>query len=127
MVYTLLDGLTHKTRQNIIKHGDRMGRTALHTASLEDKVEVADLVIRSADTEDGDSVIYCIDDDGNTPLDGAKSSDMAQMLLDGLTVKRRQRHIKHRGRRGQTAASEALRGGGRHVFITIWQQCDEST
>ena len=68
MAHTLLSGLTHKVRQKMIKHIDRLGWNALQRAALGGRTEVADLIIRYADTEDRESVVRCVDDDGGSLL-----------------------------------------------------------
>ena len=101
--------------------------SALHSSALRDRVELADLIIRSIDSEDRDSVIYTVDDYGMTPLHKARSPAMAQTLLDALTPQTTQQFIKHRDLMGHTAASKALRDGERTLFMDIWKQSDALT
>ena len=106
---------------------DKQGRTALHSAAYVGRVEVADLIIRSADSEYRDSVIYCVDDDGETPLHNAQSSVMAQILLDRLTPATRQQFIKRTNKRRDTAVTTAIWYGRQSLLEFLWSQCDTST
>ena len=99
----------------------------LHASAVCDRVDVADQIFRSTDSEDRDSVISCVYDDGETPLHKAKSSAMAQALLDALTPETKQRFIKRKDTVGMTAALSALIKEKRDVFNTIWTQSDLST
>ena len=127
MVKTLLDGLKSETRQQFIKHTDRQGRTALHTAASMDRVETVEQIIRLADSKDRDSVIYCVDGMGRTPLHWAESSGMAHKLLDGLKPQIIQQFIRHKERMGWTAASFAVRDNKRALFMYLWSRSDTST
>ena len=122
-VQTLLEGLAPQTRQQLIKHRSKRGMTALRRAASRDRVEVAKELIKSADSEDREFVINCVDDDNRTPLYWAKSSAMVQTLLEGLTPQTRQQLIKHTDRAGQTAAEAALITH-RELFNIIWTQSD---
>ena len=127
MAQTLLDGVTSHLRQQFIKHTDWEGGTALHRVGQWDGVEIADLIIRSADSENRDSVIYCVDGDGETPLHQAVSTAMAQTLLDGLTPLTKQQFIKHRNSDGFNALTFALVRGAQQLFDFLWSQSDMST
>ena len=96
MAQTLLDALAPKTRREFIKHKDIFGKTVLHKAASRDRVKVADQIITSTDSEDRDSVINCVDDDGETPLHKANSSAMAQTRSEEHTSELQSRpHISY--------------------------------
>ena len=127
MAQTLLDALAPKTSQNWMKLSNSERQGVLHASAVCDRVDVADQIFRSTDSEDRDSVISCVYDDGETPLHKAKSSAMAQTLLDALTPETKQRFIKRKDTVGMTAALSALIKEKRDVFNTIWTQSDLST
>ena len=127
MAQILLDALTPHTRQMLIQHTNIWGKTALHTAACRDRVEVADLIIRSVNREDREPVTNCVNDYRGTLLHEAQSSAMAQTLLDALTPKTKQQFIKRTNIVEETAALHALRADKRDVFSVIWTHSDLST
>ena len=124
MAKTLLDGLTPSTRHNCMKLSSSKRRAMLHASVVCDREEVANLLIRSTDSANRDSVITCVDDNGRTLLHKTLSSAMAKKLLDGLTPQTRQQLVKHRDRQGSTALHRAVHSDNVEVVDQIIRSTD---
>lgn len=86
---------------------DTLRRTPLHTAAWNDSLAIANLIIRSVDSDDRDSIIYCVDNDSMTPLNLTKSVEIADFLLSILSQNLLTQFMKHADRMGQTPLHRA--------------------
>lgn len=107
---------------------DKFGSTALHTAAWNNRLAVVELIIRSADCLTRDSVIFCIDNYGETPLHQARSSEMVNLLLTHLSPCLRQQFIRHGNALGLPGAHHYARLYHSHrVMMELLLHSDETT
>lgn len=127
----LLSQISNADRLEYLMCGDTDGHTEgytpLHTSAQHNKVEIAELIIRSAPSEKRDSVIYCVNDRDETPLHRAESVDIVNVLLLNVCDDRRQQMIRHVDAWGRTAVHRTARYNRRDLMEVIWQKADEAT
>ena len=106
---------------------DIIGLTPLRRAVMRDNISVARLIIGASEPWYRDHVIYCLDDNRQTPLHSVRSVEMAQLLLGSLSPHLVKRYIKHRDRHGHTVAHHAVSWGHDLVLLEIWERLERAS
>ena len=102
-------------------------RTALHVAAMKGNMDIMRLILESVSGYLRDLLLFSTDIFKRTALHGAKSRDVARILISSCSRHRAQRFIKACDRNGRTAADIAAWWSRRDVLKGIFEHCSKAT
>lgn len=119
--------ITATKRLHYLICNDEFSWNHLHTTAQFNQLALADLIIKSVDISYRERVVFCVNNNGRTPLHYCSSSEMVELLVTSLPPHVRQNYLLHPDIDACTAAHCAISLNRHDTLSSIWSLSNDTT